>query len=374
MSMKKIFIEGNRYVSKIKDAFLELETDENVKSILVLCGDGLKINKAEIDPVLRGLKKTVLGGIFPEIIYQTNRYSEGILLVGFKTEIHTIIIEDFEKSFNDTIKELKNWNNINPQNKSIFMFIDALVPFKNKVIDELYNAYGTFPNYLGAGTGSLEFKPFPNIFSNKGLLESACILGISDSKASIGVSHGWESISEPLKVTASDGNVLQSINWKPALEVYQEVIESHSSQKVDFEDFLATTKSYPFGINKLDSEMVVRDPFMHKDKCIYTLDNIPEGSFVHILYGNIDSLLQGAKKARQQAETARGEYADQSETFVIDCISRVLFMKETFAKEIATLNPDKNGFGVLSLGEIANNGDSYLEIFNKTAVVALLDA
>jgi len=371
--MKKILIEGKSYDSRIDEAFSQFDKDPDVKSILVLCGDGLKIKKEEIDPLLQSISKSVIGGIFPEIIFKGNRYSEGIVLIGCKTDIHTLVIEDFDLSVEKLIGEAEHWNNINPQNKSIFFFIDALIPKKNIVIDALYNAYGTFPSYLGAGTGSLDFKPFPNIFSNKGLLQSACILGISDSKAAIGVAHGWEAVSEPLKVTSSEGNVLNSINWLPALEVYKDVIEAHTGKPVDFEDFYNTTKSYPFGINKLDSEMVVRDPFKSEDQSIFTLDDIEEGSFVHILYGNIDSLLEGAKSAREQAEKSKGENIEDSETFVIDCISRVLFMGESFEAEIQNLSPNKNGFGVLSLGEIANNGDSYLEIFNKTSVVALLD-
>jgi len=189
----------------------------------------------------------------------------------------------------------------------------------------------------------------------------------------VGVAHGWESISKAFKVTESDNNQMKTLDWKPAMEVYQEVIEGHARQSVDFEDFLNCVKSYPFGISKMDDEMIVRDPFKTENNNVYALDNVEEGSFVKILYGDIDLLLEGASKARNNAINSAGDSRVNAEIMIIDCISRVLFMGDSFDKELAILDPEKKAFGALTLGEIANNGDSYLEVFNKTAVVGAIN-
>ncbi|HEY8905633.1 MAG TPA: FIST C-terminal domain-containing protein, partial [Rhodoferax sp.] len=60
--------------------------------------------------------------------------------------------------------------------------------------------------------------------------------------------------------------------------------------------------------------------------------------------------------------------------FFIDCISRVLFLGPDFPKEMVAVNTGQPLIGALTLGEIANNGSDFLEFFNKTAVVGLIDA
>ena len=58
----------------------------------------------------------------------------------------------------------------------------------------------------------------------------------------------------------------------------------------------------------------------------------------------------------------------------IDCISRVLYLEEAFAQELSAVHePDVPLIGALTLGEIANTGEDYLEFYNKTAVIAVLE-
>ena len=54
---------------------------------------------------------------------------------------------------------------------------------------------------------------------------------------------------------------------------------------------------------------------------------------------------------------------------IINCISRVLFMEDDYEKELEILDPTNSSFGACTFGEVANSGDSFLEIYNKTAVV-----
>lgn len=369
--MKKCLIKGRHSSEEFSNALLQYQNDPSVNSVLILAAYGTSYAESDYNPILSNTPLQIIGGIFPEIVYEGQRYNEGTILVGFEQKINTLTLDKFDDE-DWVLDQLEGqFGDVRPENKSIFIFVDALIQNKSSIFDGLYNAYGTIPKYIGAGTGSLDFNTFPSVFSNKGMLTSSAVIGIIDLDATVGVAHGWESISEPLKVTEAVDNQIKTLNWKPAMEVYQEIVEKHSKKEFDHSDFYNTIRSYPLGIAKLDSEMVVRDPFKQEEGVVYTLDNVEQGSHVKILYGNMESLLEGAVSANKRAIPA-GKDNSNADLFLIDCISRVLYMNDEYSEELKRLDPSLTGFGALTLGEIANNGDSYLEVFNKTAVVCAI--
>ena len=231
----------------------------------------------------------------------------------------------------------------------------------------LYDAIGPFVDYLGGGSGSLSFNSFPCVFANQKIIENGAVIGAMVKNLSLGVAHGWHPISHPIKVTKTEGNTILSINWKPAFSVYKELVESHSNKKIEQENFFEIAKSYPLGLVKLDDEMIIRDPYATINETLLIVDEVPEGEYIRIMHGNMNSLLEGAKSAVKQAAIYK---KDEFTQICIDCISRVLFMQDEFSQELLYLNQKQLANGVLSIGEIANPINAPLELFNKTVVVA----
>lgn len=345
------------------------EKNEKFKSILLYIGADFKIDNQQLSEKLKSLNTSIIGAVFPEIICDGKRYSDKAVILGLDTPLEYTIIDNFEE---DTISyKIANEIEVDFEKENTFViFIDALIRDKTILFDSLYNYYGSIPNYIGGGAGSLEFKPFPNVITNDGILEGIAVVASLPHKINMGVAHGWQAISKTLKVTEANKNKIISLDWKPAMQVYREIIEEHAKIPFDFDNFFNSTKSYPFGIQKLNDNMIIRDPFMTEDGNIFLLDDVDEGSYVQIMYGNLESLIAGAKEARSLAEV---DSDNKDNTFIIDCISRVLFMENSFEEELKELDPLKNSFGALTLGEIANNGNSYLDVYNKTAVVGIVN-
>ena len=61
-------------------------------------------------------------------------------------------------------------------------------------------------------------------------------------------------------------------------------------------------------------------------------------------------------------------------TLIMDCISRSICLGKRFPHELEVLQVTGHlQVGALTIGEVANNGQDYLEFYNKTAVVGILE-
>lgn len=352
-----------------------LERNERVQSILVLACDNNTFTPTNLDGPLRDLTKPIFGGIFPEIIHDHEKLSTGSILVGIEQPSHIQLIPglsdpnvDYEEMIDDSLA-LK-------EQVTMFVFVDAFAQRINSLIQDLFSVYGLEFNYIGGGAGSLSFKQKPCLFTNQGLAQDSALLVMLEMDSGVGVSHGWTEVAGPFKVTESQGNVIISLDWKPAFEVYRNVVEQHGQQTFNPEQFFDIAKSYPFGINKLATEKVIRDPIqVGHDQSLICVGEVPQESFVHIMNGNVDSLVSAAQKALVLSEESLLTGSDSQTTLFIDCISRVLFLKDQFERELqAVSRPGIPLIGALTIGEIANNRKDYLEFYNKTSVVGVLQA
>ncbi len=368
--MRAIFITPND-LHGLENHLTELEHDNDIKSALFLMADEDHFSNETLIPILKKNKKPIIGGVFPEVIFKGERKKSGALLLPLSFELKTQLF-DLSETPEDYLVQLEivQKDSLDPSS-GLFVFIDALSRDKDFFIESLFNFFGINPTYMGGGAGSIRFKPFPCIIDNNGMHTNAAVIGWVNKKIALGVAHGWHSFSEPLKITKAKGNQIESINWKPAFEVYKEIVEAHSGKKLTPENFYHIAKSYPLGIAKIDAEMVVRDPYKFTDNVLHIVDVVTEGEYVHILHGNMDSLLAGASKAKEIAFSKLEDDMDPNSVFCIDCISRVLFMQDDFKNELEVVSHNVNVNGILTIGEIANPGESFLEIFNKTIVIGI---
>jgi len=368
--MEASYIFSNN-IKSLENQLEEYRVENKIKSALFVMAEDEHYSNDLIKPLVKKFRKPIIGGIFPELIYQGERKKQGVLLLPLPFELKTQLF-DLSETSEDFLKqlELEQKDSLDPSS-TLFVFTDALSNNKESFIEALFNFFGINPTYIGGGAGSLKFKSFPCIITNSGLHTNSVVIGWTNKKSALGVAHGWRAVSDPLKVTKAMGNQLISLNWKPAFEVYKDIVESHSGMKFTSDNFFDIAKSYPLGIAKIDAEMVVRDPFMATDEVIHLVDKINEGEYVNILNGDMDSLLAGATKAKGIAMSKTDESMDKESIFCIDCISRVLYMQNNFIKELEVIGYNVNVNGILTIGEIANSEESFLEIYNKTIVIGV---
>ena len=368
--MNASYIEPND-IRSLDHSLLMLALDDATLSVLFLMAYEEQYPENILIPLLQKNNKPIIGGIFPELIFMGERKSKGVLLLPLPFVLNTQRF-DLSQTPEDFLKQLESVQNdsLDPSS-TLFVFMDAMSDNKEFFIESLFNFFGSNPTYIGGGAGCLKFEPFPCIITNSGIYTNAAVIGWANKKTALGVAHGWQPVSEPLKVTKAVKNALIGINWKPAFEVYKEIVEKHSGMQFTADNFFQIAKSYPLGITKIDAEMVVRDPFKVTDNILHMVDVINEGEYIVILHGNMDSLLAGASKAKEIAFEKAEDSMDQRSVFCIDCISRVLYMQNDFKKELEIIGKNVTVTGILTIGEIANSEESFLEIYNKTIVLGI---
>ncbi len=366
------------------DGFRRMATDlvrnESVKSIMVLACDGNNWSPSSIDPIVRALPVPLFGGLFPQIIWNGLHHERGTLVVGLSKRPDIVCIGNLSDPEADYCTALDAHAELLTQTgtgeDTLLVFVDGLGKRIGALVESLFDCFGLERNVIGGGAGSLSFVQKPCLITPTGIVADAALVVRLPAASGVGVSHGWQPISASMKVTEAERNTILTLDWQPAFEVYRRLVEAHSGRTFTGDNFFDLAKCYPFGINKMGSEVVVRDPLMvAPNGGLVCVGEVPRGSFVRLLHATPETLLDAVSRARQLAEQSLPEtVAGEPVGLFIDCISRALFLGERMVDELRTAAAGGTMFGALTLGEIANNGRDYLEFYNKTAVLALLSA
>ena len=192
------------------------------------------------------------------------------------------------------------------------------------------------------------------------------------------IKHGWQKLMGPVVATKTDGNVIKELNWQPPLSVYSKAIEKDIHLKITNKNFSEHAFSFPFGMHKEGSEMVIRDPIRcNKKGEIICIGDVPQNSVLNILKGEASELIHAAELATHEAQLKINKQLKH--TLVIDCISRLLFLKDDYIKELNTINSqckqsNKEALpqGVLSIGEMSSGRGGRIDFHSKTLILSTL--
>jgi hypothetical protein len=317
----------------------------------------------------------LFGGIFPRIIHGDELLDRGNLVIGLPHPPRMEFIADLSAPGVDYEEQLDLLVTDSFRDRTMMVFVDGFSKRIGAFIESLFNVFGLELNYIGGGAGSLSMRQAPCLITGDGLRADGAMLALLRTGSGVGVSHGWGEWTGPFQVTESDRNIIKTLDWWPAFEVYHEAVSVHAGRTFTPEGFFDVAKAYPFGIARMGSEQIVRDPLsVGENGELVCVGEVPEGSFVSILHGDEQSLIAAAARALLRGQAALPEGMTEGIRITMDCISRVLFLDENFRSELGKLNAGHPALvGACSIGEIANCGSEYLEFYNKTAVVAVLE-
>jgi hypothetical protein len=374
--LKEIVFNGTSDLTELVSALSRLDQQEDIASFLLFTCDENNYPVEAVNSTLKRLNKPIIGGVFPQILYEDKAYSKGFVLVALSENLTVRVIPGLSSEQADYEALIAQSFTGVDDTCSLYLFVDGLAKRVASLIEGLYVNFGHQPKYLGGGAGSLSFEQKPCVFTNQGLLMDAAVIAMSSMHTALGVGHGWKTISADLLVTKADRNIVQEIDYKPAFEVYQRLVNEHSLVPINSDNFFAISQSFPLGIHKLGEEKIVRDPIaVTPEGHLVCVGEISQDYFIDLLTAKPNDLIEAAQQVAQASKRATQERVYEL-TLFLDCISRTLFLKDAFNDEIAAVRSVTGRsiplVGALVLGEIANLGSEYLEFHNKTSVVGLM--
>lgn len=364
-------------IGRFQELIREVASVAGVNSLMVLSCDENGYKPETIDAVIQEVTLPLSGGIFPSLIADNRLLTTGNIVIGLSEATCPVLIEDLSNGRKDyeTLMD-ETFPEVSPA-RTMMVFVDGFSKRINAFIESLFMVFGLGINYVGGGAGSLSsMEMSPCLYTNDGLKTDSAVLVPLSLGSGIGVSHGWDPLEGPFRVTESDRNVIRSLDWQPAFDLYREIVAGHTGRdRFDGDDFFDVSKAYPFGITRMGKELIVRDPVQKgPDNSLVCVGEVPEGSFVSILNGNPGSLITAAGNALKMGQHALAGDKTPGFHLVMDCISRVLFLEDQFNREIQALqSPGIPMLGACSIGEIANCGREFIEFYNKTCVVAVME-
>jgi methyl-accepting chemotaxis protein len=207
----------------------------------------------------------------------------------------------------------------------------------------------------------------------------AIVLAVIFSKDPIGVGvcHGHEPISKPLRVTRADQNVVYEIDNEPAWQVWaRETSEVATSRGLNPNTLTSSEVGayllrYEAGLAS-GQEYKIRAPLSKsEDGSLSFACGIPENTTIRITESVAERQIESARKAAKRARLQLGS-AYPAGALVFDCICRKLILNDDFQKAIKAISDELGEVplaGFETYGEIALDAADLSGFHNTTTVV-----
>lgn len=264
-----------------------------------------------------------------------------------------------------------------PGYRSALVMTDALAGHADRLVDELTLATAGQYQFFGGGAGDNAQFQKTTVFCGGAVLTDA-VVGleiISEKPIGIGVSHGWQQASAPLRVTEANGVKLVSLNGLPAAEAFQ-AHATETGQKLDPAAPIPFFLHNVLGIETASGHKLRVPLAILDDGAVMCASEVPQDAIVRIMRGTHQSTVEAAQAAAMAALKALGPHRPQAALF-FDCVATRLRMGQAFAHELIAVRDRLSGVdltGCNTHGQIARAEGQFQGFHNCTAVVCLLPA
>lgn len=243
-----------------------------------------------LQTVCRDKGVPLVGAIFPALVEGGQFRTQGVWLMRFEQMPHYMLLSDLPQDaatvaarMQAVSAELVGHLNGTAE-ATLFMMFDAMQPNIGTLLDELYLNLANRVHYAGVNAGSETFQPMPCLFDSEKLIgNGALFILLPEHKGAI-LEHGYHAPKHTVYATSTEGNRIAQIDWRPAFEVYQELVREQYGVEINKENFYEHAVHFPFGIVRANHHVVVRIPVaLNDDGSLFCVGEVPANSVLTLL-------------------------------------------------------------------------------------------
>lgn len=188
-------------------------------------------------------------------------------------------------------------------------------------------------------------------------------------KVGYGTKSGWEHFGPEREITASEYNILYTIDDKPALDLYKEYLGKYASE------LPASALLFPLSMQISDDvEPVIRTILSidEVNKSMTFAGDMPKGSLVRFMRANLDRIIDASGKAA--LSSAESFETSPELAILVSCVGRKLILGQRADEEVEAardvFGKDTTMTGFYSYGEIGPHSyNSRCELHNQTMTI-----
>jgi len=194
---------------------------------------------------------------------------------------------------------------VSREKPSLFISLpDGMTGNGSAIVEGTQSVLGKDFSIIGGSLGDdYLFKQTWEYYQDQVLTDAAIGVGLSGTFSyGFGIKHGWQPVGLPMKVTKATGTLLQEVDGKPALTIYQEYFGKEAAELIR-EPLARMAYTYPLGLVVEGSdELLIRDPIVANEKGEITMAAaIPQGTTIRLMIGDRDKAMAAAKDAAHTA-------------------------------------------------------------------------
>jgi hypothetical protein len=348
--------------------------------ICALLPEARKDQVALIQAECAQLQIPLVGAIFPALVHQGAFHTDGVWLLRFDTmpfyALHADLPVDSDGAERsaELLAQQVSAQLQDQQEATLLMLFDAMVPNIGSTLDAMYLRLANRVHYAGANAGSETFQPMPCLFDGNRIVSNGVLLVLlPDHKGAI-LEHGYKAPLQTVYATSTSGNCISQIDWRPAFEVYQELVHSQYGVQITLDNFYEHAVHFPFGIVRANHHVVVRIPVMlNADGSLFCVGEVPPNSVLTLLKSpTVDS--HETLAVLTEGLTALNGNCAGTDLLLFYCAGRRMHLGlERATSELGEFEARTQGAhiaGALSLGEIGGSTLHGYPLFHNATLVA----
>lgn len=320
----------------------------------------------------------MIGAIFPALIAESAFVTQGAWLLRFNRMPPWFLLAGLTVAPLDmepvtaAVRTLLNASQPVRTHDTLFLIFDGMLPQIGTIPHRLYHQFPLRLGYAGVNAGSETFQSMPCLFDREQFVAQGVMGLLPPLESGCVVRHGYPVSKTLMRATSTEGNRIDSIDGRPAFEVYQHVIQDEYGMTVTHDNFYEYAVHFPFGL-VMAFDVLVRIPVdFNADGSLWCIGEVPS----HALLRLVRAPALPESTCMESVADALGARAGKPlnhPLLTFYCAGRRRHFGANAVEEIAQLErlTVAGIAGALSLGEIDSVGERALPRFHNAAVVCM---